>query len=57
MQTPPKYLLRLLHLFCPPSRQDLKGDFLELYEERREQLGKERANWKFLLDILSIAAG
>lgn len=54
MQSPPKLLLRLLEAFCPPSRQDLKGDFLELYEERVEQLGTGRANWKFFLDALTV---
>ena len=54
MKTPPKLLLRLLHLFCPPSRQDLKGDFLELYEERVEDLGKRIANWKFFRDTLTV---
>lgn len=54
MKNPPKFLLRLLNVFCPPSRQDLKGDFLELYEERVEELGKRSANRQFLRDTLSV---
>lgn len=54
MKTPPKILTWLLDVFCPLNRPDLKGDFLELYEYRVEQLGRFQANKKFLSDILSV---
>ncbi|MEQ8811127.1 MAG: ABC transporter permease [Imperialibacter sp.] len=54
MTKPPKILLWLLDRFCPPSRQDLKGDFLELYELRAEEWGRARANWRFLWDTLTV---
>ena len=54
MKTPPKILLWLLDIICPADRQDLKGDFLELYETTREESGRSNANWKFLSDILTV---
>jgi putative ABC transport system permease protein len=54
MTTPPKILLWLLDRSCPPSRQDLKGDFLELYEYRREEKGKSVASWRFFWDIVTV---
>lgn len=54
MSAPPKLLLWLLDKLCPPSRPDLKGDFLEMYECRREEWGRSRANWAFFKDILSV---
>ncbi len=54
MKTPPRILTWLLNVLCPSDRQDLKGDFLELYEYRQEQAGRLYANSKFLSDILSV---
>ncbi len=53
MKTPPKIVTWLLDVLCPSSRQDLKGDFLELYEHRLKQ-GRVHANAKFLSDIVSV---
>ncbi len=54
MNTPPKFLLWLLDVFCPTSRPDLKGDILELYDARTEQWGRPRANRALLTDILTV---
>lgn len=44
----------MLDRFCPPSRQDLKGDFLELYEYRASEWGRSRANLRFLWDTVTV---
>ncbi|WP_416865678.1 MAG: ABC transporter permease [Imperialibacter sp.] len=54
MKTAPKILLWLLDRFCPPSRQDLKGDFLELYEYRAKEWGRGRASVSFFWDTLTV---
>ncbi len=54
MKTPPKIFLWLLDALCPANRPDLKGDFLELYDYRVDELGRFRANMKFLADCLSV---
>ncbi len=53
MIQPPKILQWLLNTICPNNRQDLKGDFLELYQYRREAFGKFKANAAFLLDVFT----
>ncbi len=53
MSSPPKILHWLLDRFCPPSRPDLKGDFLELYEWRAGEIGRSSANRWFLRDVIS----
>ncbi|MEQ8811128.1 MAG: ABC transporter permease [Imperialibacter sp.] len=54
MIPPPKILLWLLDRFCPPSRQDLKGDFLELYESRASEWGRARASLRFFWDVFTV---
>ena len=54
MKTPPKLLIWLLDALCPANRPDLKGDFLELYENRAVELGQSIANKKFFMDVLSV---
>lgn len=54
MTVPPKILLWLLNACCPESRPDLKGDFLELYEERQAAKGRSFANRRLLKDALSV---
>jgi putative ABC transport system permease protein len=54
MATPPKILLWILNQCCSPSRQDLKGDFLELYEYRASEWGRSRANLRFLWDTVTV---
>ncbi len=54
MNTPPKFLLWLLEMLSPANRPDLTGDFLELYEERLNMLGRRQANWRFARDIITV---
>ena len=54
MSKPPKILHWLLETFCPDSRPDLKGDFLELYDHRWLEQGRSFANRKLLQDTVSI---
>jgi putative ABC transport system permease protein len=54
MISPPKILIWLLDRFCPPSRQDLKGDFLELYKHRKEEKGESKANLRFFWDTMTV---
>ncbi len=56
MQThkpPPKFLLRFFRWFCHPELHPfIEGDLLELYEERRKEQGKRKANIRFAVDVL-----
>jgi putative ABC transport system permease protein len=54
MNEPPKILQWLLDRFCPESRPDLRGDFLELYEARARERGRPFANRTLVYDIVSI---
>src|SRR5689334_15286393 len=54
MIEPPKLLSWLLDKCCPDSRPDLKGDLLELYEQRLQQSGSRFANRKLIRDAISI---
>ncbi|MEM1134297.1 MAG: ABC transporter permease [Bacteroidota bacterium] len=50
---PPRFLLRFFRWFCHPSLHVyIEGDLLELYQERVEQLGKSKADWRFAIDVL-----
>ena len=53
MIQPPKIFCSLLDSICPVSRQDVKGDFLELYQHRVEMSGKFNANIGFLSDLIT----
>ena len=50
---PPKFFLRFFRWYCHPRlRKPIEGDLMELYEERLKILGKRKANWKFIKDII-----
>jgi putative ABC transport system permease protein len=50
---PPKLFLRFFRWFCHPDLQKyVEGDLMELYEERVAEIGKRRADIKFILDVL-----
>ena len=53
MIQPPRIFSRLLDSICPATREDVKGDFLELYQHRLEVRGKFRANIGFLSDLVT----
>jgi putative ABC transport system permease protein len=51
--TPPKYFLRFFRWFCHPRMLDyIEGDLLEVYERNLETLGKRKADWRFIKDVL-----
>ncbi|MEQ9301177.1 MAG: ABC transporter permease [Cyclobacteriaceae bacterium] len=50
---PPKFLLRFFRWFCHPDLQvSIEGDLTELYEERRKDSGRMKANSIFFWDVL-----
>lgn len=50
---PPKFFLRLFRWFCHPRLvKPIEGDLVEIYEERVKELGKKKANQKFIIDVL-----
>ena len=50
---PPKFLLRFFKWFCDPELHPfIEGDLFELYQERLEELGKRRADRRFIKDVL-----
>ena len=50
---PPQFFLRLFRWYCHPNlRVPIEGDLMELYEERIEESGKRKADWKFIKDII-----
>jgi putative ABC transport system permease protein len=50
---PPQLFLRFFRWFCRRDLQpSIEGDLMELYEKRREQGGKRRADLAFMKDVL-----
>lgn len=53
MVNPPKFFLNLFRWFCHPRLvKPIEGDLLELYDERVKELGKRKADLKFVKDVL-----
>ncbi len=52
-QTPPKFFLKFFRWFCHPKLKDsIEGDLMELYEERVKEESKQKADLKFISDVL-----
>jgi len=50
---PPKSFLKFFRWFCHPKLRDsIEGDLIELYQERRAENGKLKADLKFVRDVL-----
>ena len=50
---PPSLPLRFFRWFCHPKLKDsIEGDLMELYQERRAENGKLKADLKFVRDVL-----
>lgn len=50
---PPKRFLRFFRWFCHPELVDfIEGDLIEEYQERIREIGKRKADRKFILDVL-----
>lgn len=53
MHNPPKLFLRFFRWFCHPRvAKPIEGDLMELYDERVVELGKRKADLKFIKDVL-----
>ncbi|WPR77363.1 ABC transporter permease [Algoriphagus sp. NG3] len=51
--SPPKLFLRFFQWFCHPRMLDyIEGDLIEVYERNFKELGKRKADRKFILDVL-----
>ena len=52
-ESPPKFFLSFFHWFCHPKLRDsIEGDLMELYNERINEIGKRKADLKFIGDVL-----
>src|SRR5688500_8191654 len=50
---PPKFFLRFFRYYCRPKLRDhIEGDLIEVHKERVRELGKRKADWKFIIDVL-----
>lgn len=50
---PPKFFLRFFRWYCHPRLRDhIEGDLIEVYRKRRRKKTKQRADIKFILDVL-----
>jgi putative ABC transport system permease protein len=50
---PPKYIMQFFRWFCHPDLLHfIEGDLYELYNERMSRLGKRRADFRFVIDVL-----
>ncbi|MEO9482753.1 MAG: ABC transporter permease [Ekhidna sp.] len=53
MHSPPQIFLKFFRWFCHPRLlKPVEGDLLELYDERVKELGKRKADRKFIKDVL-----
>ncbi len=51
--SPPALALRFFRWYCHPKMQDyIEGDLMEMYERRVTELGKGKADRKFIIDVL-----
>lgn len=50
---PPRLFLKFFHWYCHPKLKDsIEGDLMELYHERLRELGKRKADLKFIIDVI-----
>lgn len=53
MVNPPQLFLKFFRWFCHPKLvRPIEGDLMELYDERIEEMGKRKADLKFIKDVL-----
>src|SRR5688500_183238 len=51
--SPPKWFLRFFRWYCHPRLKDhIEGDLMEVYNEGIIKLGKRKADWKFIVDVV-----
>lgn len=52
-QYPPKFFLRFFRWYCHPEMVGhIEGDMMELYAERLRNIGKRKADLKFMIDVV-----
>ncbi len=52
-ESPPKFFLRFFQWYCDPKVLDyIEGDLTEVYRARVKKIGKRKADWKFIIDVL-----
>ncbi|MCE7995128.1 MAG: FtsX-like permease family protein [Roseivirga sp.] len=52
---PPKILRWLFNLLAPSERKvDMEGDFTEVYQDNLDSMGKWKANWSYLLNVITL---
>ena len=50
---PPKFFLRLFRWYCHPEMLGhIEGDMMQLYAERVRESGKQKADLKFIIDVV-----
>ena len=50
---PPRFFLKFFRWYCHPKMHDyIEGDLMEVYEVRLKTLGKRKADFKFIIDVL-----
>jgi putative ABC transport system permease protein len=53
--SPPAAFLRFFRWFCHPTLRDhIEGDLVELYREEYGELGKRKADFRFVIDVLKL---
>ncbi len=52
-KNPPKLFLRFFRWYCHPKLLDhIEGDLIEVYQQRVNNVGKRKADIKFIIDVL-----
>lgn len=52
-QSPPRLFLRFFRWYCHAKLRDyIEGDLMEVYNARVKTIGKAKADWKFVTDVL-----
>src|SRR5262245_53576981 len=52
-QNPPQFFLDFFRWFCKPRLRDhIEGDLREIHGERIKEIGKRKADIKFIIDVL-----
>src|SRR5687767_9522236 len=51
--TPPRLFVKFFRWYCHPKLvKHIEGDLMELYHERLKEIGKGKADIKFIVDVL-----
>src|SRR5258708_9358840 len=51
--SPPQFVLKFFRWYCHPKMQDyIEGDLMEVYDRRVMNLGKRKADIRFIIDVI-----